>query len=641
MSRYYEREEPKYSSVDEVEKHRKELAKEYDGKLPDYLHDYFDDEREKVLREEFYREVEKNRQKFRDLSLDEKIEFKRQRDEKFWSENKLALVKKRKRHSNPVYPEPPKAVERVEQERELTPEELLALKKLCENNLYLFAVRYFPHYLSKPSSKLHRFLYNTLTRDINRAHKKKTLGPLKLAIAAPRDSAKTTIVGCILPVWCVCYKKKHYIGIISSSSSTAEERLYDIKTELEHNEKLKRDFPEACGKGPIWRNNEIITRNNVKIGAYGTGSQIRGRKFGTHRFGLVVNDDIEEVEMIRSEALRQSIYKWFNQDLIHAGSDDCDYIMIGTILGREALLYKLIETDEYPDWHGIKFKALEKFPNNMELWDEWYKILTDRFNPNAKDDAWQFYQEHRAEMDEGAELLWPEGDPLYNLMIEYYSRPTSFYHEKQNEALDPSQTLVSMDNIHFENFSTNPEIKKILKNCVYYGALDPSLGKKSTSDYSCIVTLARDIKSGYIYVVDIDMKRRSVDDQIYAILAHHEKYRYRAFAIETNAFQVVVADILRKKSRETGIYVPVKEVKAVTDKRMRFESVVPFIYDGTIVFDKHKMNTKKMYNEAVYQMIYFTGVGDEKDDFVDALGYAFQIAKGSGFKLLTRPAKRN
>ena len=45
----------------------------------------------------------------------------------------------------------------------------------------------------------------------------------------------------------------------------------------------------------------------------------------------------------------------------------------------------------------------------MELWDEWESIYCDVDNPNAKHDAREFYDEHRAEMDAGAVVLWPDG----------------------------------------------------------------------------------------------------------------------------------------------------------------------------------------------------------------------------------------
>ncbi len=65
------------------------------------------------------------------------------------------------------YPEP----EINSNDRDLTAKEINILIKLCENDLYLFAVRYFNHYLKRPSSKFHKYLYRLLNRETNRNKK--------------------------------------------------------------------------------------------------------------------------------------------------------------------------------------------------------------------------------------------------------------------------------------------------------------------------------------------------------------------------------------------------------------------------------------------------------------------------------------
>ena len=72
---------------------------------------------------------------------------------------------------------------------------------------------------------------------------------------------------------------------------------------------------------------------------------------------------------------------------------------------------------------------------------------------------------------------------------------------------------------------------------------------------------------------------------------------------------------------------------------MRIESIVPFLKDGTIVFDKWKYKNNKMYAMGIDQICTYTGEGDEHDDCPDALEMTFRIAKAPRFKLLTRQNK--
>ena len=52
----------------------------------------------------------------------------------------------------------------------------------------------------------------------------------------------------------------------------------------------------------------------------------------------------------------------------------------------------------------------------MALWQEWEAIYCNAEDPDRLRHAREFYDEHRAAMDAGAELLWPEEEDLYTLM---------------------------------------------------------------------------------------------------------------------------------------------------------------------------------------------------------------------------------
>jgi len=628
----------KFTSIEEVQEKKEEVAKEYDGKLPNYLEDYFSEEENKIKRNEFFinRAIAK-----RKTTYEERKEFVIKKEEEFWEENDFEIVKKKKTvrdEVDPIYNEPLRNEEILEEERDLTEEERKILIAMCEKDLYLFAIRYFAHYLKKPSSRLHKFLYSTITREFE---KKRNKG-FKVAIAAPRGNAKSTIISAIYPLWCIAYNKKNFIIVVSDTSGQAEDFLSDIKRELESNALLLRDFPHVAGKGPTWRINEIITTNNIKILALGTGSKIRGRRFGIYRPDLLIFDDLEGPDMVRSESEREFIrFQWFNKDAMHVGGEEgtcTDMLVVGTILGKDALLTAILDPTQYPDWRGYRFKAVINF-SDSDLWGEWERLYKDKFDENREDTAIKFFEDNKEEMLEGTEVLWPEGDPYYGLMINKISDYSGFLSEKQSDPLDPTKVAILFEELRFENFLSNPNILNILKDQKNprYGALDPSLGKKSGSgDYSCIPTIVRDLKTGYLLVIGIDLKRRKVDDQIEAILNSHKRYQYTLFAVETNAFQLVIADNLRKVSRREGLYVPIKNIDNYRDKKMRVESYIPLLKDGTVIFDSNLYNSNQQYRLGIEQLTTFTGDGDRHDDFPDALDMVIRIASERKFKRRTK-----
>ena len=631
----------KWDNVEELTEYKKELDEKYEGGLPDYLIQYFDQEERKLLDRNFFINLSHNRAKIRsETTPEERKEFIEDKIDEFWQNNKAQLVKKQRRlgsHLEPVYEEPPTVEEASDQEEKLSLEEIKSLISLSEGDLYLFAVRYFKHYLRRSSSRLHKFIYKTLTREINRRYRK--VG-FKIAIAAPRGNSKSSLVSIIFPIWCICYNKKRFIILVSETASSAEEFLEDVKRELLHNEKLKRDFPQAVGAGPTWKRGEIITRNNIKMMSLGRGNQIRGKNFGSYRPDLVLYDDIEDSESVRSKVTREYIrYVWFNKDAMRVEGEEgtiTDFLFIGTVLGKDSLLEALLTPEQYPDWVGYRFKAVEKF-STSDLWLEWEKLFKNRFDEDRKKTARKFFEDHKEEMLEGIEVLWPEGDPYYNLMIIQASDPSGFSSEKQNNPLDPTKILIQEKDLHLENFNADPNIKRIIKMSSHLGAFDPSVGKKKDADYSVLVSGVRDRKTGYIYITDFNIKRRSVDEQIDDIIKDYQRLKHKYIIFETNGFQIVIADNLKKKTREMGIHLPVKDVSNYSDKHMRIQSIVPLIKDGTIVFDKYKKDHNQQYALAIDQLLTYSE-NASNDDFPDALEMLIREFRANRFKMLVKSA---
>ena len=120
-------------------------------------------------------------------------------------------------------------------------------------------------------SEFHRFLYAELQR-ITLSEKGQ-----RVAIAAPRGNAKSSIVSLIFILWCILYKKKNFIILLSDTSSQAEEFLSNIRNEIENNERILSDFGSL--KGETWKADDIVTANQVRVLVLGARKKIRGRRF--------------------------------------------------------------------------------------------------------------------------------------------------------------------------------------------------------------------------------------------------------------------------------------------------------------------------------------------------------------------------
>jgi len=455
---------------------------------------------------------------------------------------------------------------------------------------------YFTHYNKSPDGEFQKALSGILFN-------MKTKRGARYAIAAPRGFAKSTIVGLQYVIYCICYKLEDFIVLTSSTSSQATDFLRHIKEEFEANERLKADFPEVCEVGgklvpPRWTQSEIITSNDVKVIALGTGQQLRGRRHKESRPSLIILDDIETDEAVENSDSRYKLEDWVNKTVLKAGDARTNVIIIGTLHHPASLLAKYTDSKQSPGWTSKVYKAITSYAVRVELWEKWKRILLGREAYNEEfglDAALAFYKKHESAMLEGVKLLWSDFKSYYDLMLmreqEGYS---SFDSEMQNEPINPRDCSFNMDEIHYwddEYESEENLIRSMKREILFYGAVDPSLGKEGKqSDYSAIIVVAWNSENGKIYVLEADIARRSTDKTLSDILAHHLKREIVNLGFETNNFQEVLARDLNRLAREQRIRVCLKEVNNTGDKLARIQSLQPLIKSGVIMFSrKHQI----------------------------------------------------
>lgn len=491
------------------------------------------------------------------------------------------------------------------------------LLKIFDNRCDAFARYYFSprpdeNYdgiVLSENSKLHWWLYERLNFVVAKRDGTKT------AVAAPRGNAKSMVTSVIFVLWCICFRKKRHIVIISDTDSQSMKFLLTIKNELENNSRLLEDFPEACGKSRDWRVGDIVTKNDIALETYGMGGAIRGTTYKSIRPDLVIMDDIENDEHVLTPEQRKKATDFLNKKILKLGNKDTDYFFIGTILHYDSLLSKTLRN---PGWYSKKFKAVIQW-SESSLWDEWERIFTDLSNANRESESRKFVAAHEEEMIGDTEVLWPEHEPYIDLMEMRVSEGRgAFNSEKQNEPIDPDEATFCEDDIqYFDEKETTAKIKVIV------GSVDPSMGKTSKSNYSAIITLAKD-QDGYLYVLDADIKRRTPDKIIDDILAYHVKRDYSLFTVESVAFQEFFKDQLLVESRKKGVYIPAKGIKTRQDKRLRIESLQPLIKSGTLKF-------KRTQTTLINQLLHFPL---DDDDGPDALALCVASVRKT-FRLLT------
>ena len=509
-------------------------------------------------------------------------------------------------------------------------------RKLGAIDMEFFGRAYFPHYFSRPSPEFHRELDAIWQQGVLKgrypltAADPKTISRLpgvRRAVAAPRGHAKSTNLTFKGTMHSTLYGYKHYPIIISDSSEQAEGFLDNIRVEFEENTAILEDFGPLAGS--VWRSNVLVTKTNIKIEAIGSGKKIRGRKHRNWRPDLIILDDVENDENVRTPEQRKKLKDWFDKAVSKCGDDYTDIVYIGTLLHYDSLLAKTLAN---PAYRSIKYKAVIRFSQADDLWQQWETIFTDLSNDDREADALAFFQAHKAAMLEGTQVLWEEKLSYYDLMVMRVSEgEASFNSEEQNEPINPDDCLFMEEWFDYYN---EAEVNFGDPAFDFFGFIDPSLGKTKRSDFSAIVTLAKHKGSGYMYVVDADIERRHPDRIIADVLAKERWLRasfghgYRKLGAETNQFQWFLKEELAKASAKAGLYLPIEEVQQTSDKVMRIQTLQPDVKNKYIKFNRR-------HKRLLEQLTQFP-MGAH-DDGPDALEGARSIAKKvKRFRILDR-----
>lgn len=504
-----------------------------------------------------------------------------------------------------------------------------------------FAEVYLSHHFTLPASPMHRELFGMLAEATGHRGE-------RIAVAAPRGHAKSTVVSLAYVLWSVLYGHEKYVLIASATKPQATQLLKHVKDEFETNDKLHADFSEvlsgltqhhhSCSSGrgaspkpSPWRGNKLqlpgeSEGGGAMIQALGLGQQIRGLRHGQHRPSLIVVDDLETPEHVETEDQRRKTDNWFHKTLLKAGDTSTNVVVVGTVLHYDALLARLIDPESLPGWIKRRYRALIEEPSNQDLWARWADVLHNREDWEAQEGlagARAFLEAHREAMEEGGQALWPEKDSVAQLMeLREVEGRLSFASEKQNEPLDPDQCLFREDDLRYwedEHGSEEKLLAYLGDEARIYIAWDPSMGNNPRrGDYSAIVVTAYVKRTDVTYVLVGDIERRKPDEAIARILEYAALYRPRRVAIEANGFQERLSDELKKAAHHRNLELRIKPIRNTGNKQGRIEGLEPRVAQGRLRFNrKHRRLLEQLRQFPLGQ----------HDDGPDALEMAVAVSK--------------
>ena len=390
-------------------------------------------------------------------------------------------------------------------------------------------------------------------------------------IMAARGCGKSTLITMAYPIWAILGAlKKKYVVIISQTNDQARRHFASLKRELENNELLRTEL------GPFqedeWNSNSIIlSKFGARITHLSVERKIRGTKHGHIRPDLIILDDIESLESVKTKENRDKTYDWLIGEVFPAG-DNAKIVIVGTLLHDDSVLMRLKNGIEVGTRSGI----FKRYP----LVDDDGKILWPGKFPTMKE-----VDELKAKI--GDNISWEreymlriiqnDSSPIKKEWIKYYDELPGVKHP------DYEYSVIGTD-LAFTQGDKSDKTAMIMARVFEH-------------DHERTIYIMPNIINGKLKPQEI----RDCAKQLSDSTGNSQK----AFIlVEDTMGQRVFSEDLRQQNY------PGEEVKISGNKYNRLAMVAHMVETGKVMFHR------TMNKELVDQLIYF---GSERyDDLTDA-----------------------
>jgi predicted phage terminase large subunit-like protein len=436
-------------------------------------------------------------------------------------------------------------------------------RELFRRSPAYFAQFTFAHYLKNPTPEFHFDIYEKLSK-----HKSGLV-----EIIAFRGSGKSTIASLIFPLWSALYGGAKFIIICSDTFTQVKLLMAHIQTEIESNPVIVGEFGDLKGKQE-WTATSMVLTNGVRIMGVSQGQKVRGLRHNEHRPDLIVLDDIENVESVRTKEQRDHTDEWIASDVFPALEPEIGkLVIVGSLLHHDSALArykKKIINDkigvliEYPLFIGEFALWSERFPEPVV--DQIKKRMGSRY----------YRREYMLE-------IIADEDQIVKTIVRY---------------------------------GVLPEIDRVAV------AVDLAISQAQSADNRAIVTVGKGV-DGKFYVLRCTTGRWSFNETLDVI---NREYKSAVASFPDCTVQLGVEDVAFQRSAIEEIQrrfsLPVEPIKQTTDKRSRLETLSPYFEQAQILFPE--VGTEELETELL-------GFGVEPhDDTVDALEMAMRLLIDDG-----------
>lgn len=444
---------------------------------------------------------------------------------------------------------------------------------LTRRSMFYFFYIYFGSYIKYPIAPFHYRMFQ-LAED----ERIKRFG-----IVAFRGSAKSTVLNTAYSLWAIMgvLKKKHIV-IASHTQQRVRDHSDNIAREIEQNMLLRRYLGPFLEKQERWSVPvRIIPRYGARITFVSVEEGIRGLRDGPHRPDLIIVDDIEDSNSVRTKEGRDKVFNWLTGELLPTGDRNTKVVFIGNFLHEDSA-----------------FMRVKKMMDEGLMDGEFMRVPI---------------------LDEEERITWPGMFPSREAVEEFKRGIGSEYSwqlEYMLKYVPGEGQIIRPEDIHYypvkpqENYWVNGKFVNIMKGPKGTG-VDLAISLRESADFTAMV-------SGDVIFLDEVPKLYIESNPFKGRIGFHETIErakaiqrtsggFHQFFVENVAYQQAAIQDMKLNS------LPVIPMQALQDKTARLHVAATYIKNGTVLFPE------KGCEELIHQLIYFGS--ESHDDIADALAY--------------------
>ncbi len=192
---------------------------------------------------------------------------------------------------------------------------------------------YFGHYIQCAIAPFHKDMFQLSEDPRNKT----------IVIMGARDSAKSTIMNTSLAIWSVLgFQQKKFVVIVSRTQQKAKLHFMSVRKELEDNKLLRADLGPLRTEEAQWGSSIVLAKYDAQIIFASVEQSLRGMRYKQHRPDLIIADDVEDNDSVKTFDGRNETYRWLKEDALPSGDlAKVRLIVLGTLLHEDSVMMRL------------------------------------------------------------------------------------------------------------------------------------------------------------------------------------------------------------------------------------------------------------------------------------------------------------